>query len=307
MAHHLLIQLSDVHLTRAGELAPGVDPAANLASALALMEDEGLAPDVVLVTGDLANEGDEPSYRDLAAALSASRALMGATILYVPGNHDRRGPFRTVLLGGAPDGGPINQVVWHGGLRLVALDSTVPGEDHGHLDDETIAFLADALADPAPEGSIVVLHHPPQPSPIAAMAALRLANADGLARAIEGTDVRAVVCGHYHHAGASRLGAVPVWTGPATSFVADAAHTGEIRLLRGGAMTRIDVDDEGVVASVIPVGAGRHGVGGRHRRGESAVRPARGAGRPRGYSGSWTTGTTRSSSRSGSTRWSPCA
>ncbi len=70
MAQHLLIQLSDVHLTRSGELAPGVDPAANLASALALLEDEGVAPDVVLLTGDLANEGDESSYRELAAALA---------------------------------------------------------------------------------------------------------------------------------------------------------------------------------------------------------------------------------------------
>ena len=257
MAQHLLIQLSDVHLTRSGELAPGVDPAANLAGALALLEDEAIVPDVVLLTGDLANEGDESCYRELAAALAASRATARATIVYVPGNHDRRGPFRSVLLGEAPDEGPINQVTWHGGLRLVALDSTAPGEDHGRLDAETLDFLAGALAEPAPEGSLVVLHHPPGPSPIAMMAALRLANADDLARAIEGRDVRAVVCGHYHHAGASNLGAVPVWTGPATSFVADAAHSGGIRLLLGGAMTRIDVGDEGVVTSVIPVGPAR--------------------------------------------------
>ncbi len=263
MAQHLLIQLSDVHLTRSGELAPGVDPAANLASALALLEDEGVAPDVVLLTGDLANEGDESSYRELAAALATCRATARATILYVPGNHDRRGPFRSVLLGEAPAEGPINQVAWHGGLRLVALDSTVPGEDHGRLDDETLDFLESALAEPAPEGSLVVLHHPPGPSPIAMMAALRLANADDLARAIEGSDVRAVVCGHYHHAGTSHLGPVPVWTGPATSFVADAASAREFRLLAGGAMTRIDVGDEGVVTSVIPVGPGLRGTGAR--------------------------------------------
>ena len=255
MAHHLLIQLSDVHLTRSGELAPGVDPAANLASALGLLEDEDVAPDVILLSGDLANEGDERSYRDLAAALASSATT--STVVYVPGNHDRRGPFRSVLLGQVPDEGPINQVAWHGGLRLVALDSTVPGGDGGYLDAETIDFLADAIAEPAPEGSIVVLHHPPSPSPIEMMAALRLANADDLGRVIQGTDVRAVLCGHYHHAGASQLGAVPVWTAPATSFVADAARAGDLRILPGGAMTRIDVDDSGVVFSVIPIGPGR--------------------------------------------------
>ncbi len=225
------------------------------------MEDEGIEPDVVLLTGDLANEGDEPSYRDLVAALEASPATARASLVYVPGNHDRRGPFRSVLLGEPPDEGPINQVAWHGGLRVVALDSTVPGEDHGRLDAETLDFLSDALAEPAPEGSLVVMHHPPRPSPIAMMAALRLANADDLARAIEGTDVRAVLCGHYHHAGASHLGPVPVWTGPATSFVADAASAKEFRLLPGGAITRVDVDDDALVTSVIPVGPGRLGVG----------------------------------------------
>ncbi|MHB1905416.1 MAG: metallophosphoesterase [Acidimicrobiales bacterium] len=257
MARHLLIQLSDLHLTRAGALAGGIDPGANLASALSRMEAEGLFPDVVVLTGDLANEGDEASYRDLAAALAASRATASARIVYVPGNHDRRGPFRSVLLGEAPEEGPINQVAWHGGLRLVALDSTVPGEDYGRLDDETLGFLLDALGEPAPEGSIVMLHHPPQLSPVAAMAALRLANGDDLARVIEGTDVRAVICGHYHYAGMGGLGSVPVWAGPATSFAVDAAYAGAIRPVRGGAMTRIDVDDEGVVASVIAIGPGR--------------------------------------------------
>lgn len=261
MARHLLIQLSDLHLTRAGELAAGVDPAVNLASALSLMEAEGLAPDVVVLTGDLANEGDESSYRDLAAALATSRATASARVVYVPGNHDRRGPFRSVLLGEAPDEGPVNQVAWHGGLRLVALDSTVPGEDHGHLDAETLTYLRDALGEPAPEGSLVVLHHPPQPSPVATMAARRLANGDDLARAIEGTDVRAVICGHYHYPGMAQLGPVPVWAGPATSFTIDAAHAGAIRLVRGGAMTRIDVDDDGLVFSVIPIGMGRSVVG----------------------------------------------
>jgi hypothetical protein len=56
---------------------------------------------------------------------------------------------------------------------------------------------------------------------------------------------------------------VPVWTGPATSFVADAASAREFRLLAGGAMTRIDVGDEGVVTSVIPVGPGLRGTGAR--------------------------------------------
>ncbi len=251
MAHHLLIQFSDVHLSVGGELAPGVDPDANLARALVLLEEEGVAPDVVLCTGDLANEGEESSYRAFAAALLASPATAGATIVFVPGNHDRRGSFRTALLGEGPGEGPINQVVWHDGLRIVALDSTVPGADHGHLAPETLAFLTDALRAPAPEGTLVVLHHPPSPSPIAPMAQLRLDNPGDLERAVAGADVRTIICGHYHHAAAGSLGKIPVWMSPSTAFLGDTSVVDEFRLVPGGALTRLDVHESEVVATVV--------------------------------------------------------
>ena len=71
----------------------------------------------------------------LSAILSEAAAGCGASVIYLPGNHDDREAFRRHLLGdaGVP-GTPLNQVHWRDGLRVVALDSTIPGEDGGRLD-----------------------------------------------------------------------------------------------------------------------------------------------------------------------------
>ena len=52
------------------------------------------------------------------------------------------------------------------GLRIVALDTSVPGYHHGELSDEQLAWLADVLATPAPHGTLLALHHPPIPVPM---------------------------------------------------------------------------------------------------------------------------------------------
>jgi 3',5'-cyclic-AMP phosphodiesterase len=253
MAEHLVVQISDVHLTPAGELAPGVRPADNLIAALRLLADARIDPDLLLLTGDLANEGDGPSYDELTTIVGNYRSRSGATVVYLPGNHDHRPTFRKHLLGQSPDKGPVNQVAWHNGLRLVALDSTVPGKGYGLLDDETVLFLCAALSEPAPDGTLIAMHHPPIPSPIEPMSRARLSNPEALARVIAGSDARAILCGHNHHPGTGMLGAVPVWMSPATAYLADVTSTQEFRGVPGSAISRIDVLESTIVATVIPL------------------------------------------------------
>ena len=76
-------------------------------------------------------------------------AALGAVVVYVPGNHDDRPEFRRHLLGRQPDRTPINQIHWIDGLRVVLLDSVVIGQEFGELGEETLAFLRDAVAEPA--------------------------------------------------------------------------------------------------------------------------------------------------------------
>lgn len=258
MTAHLLVQISDVHLPASGTLMPGVRPRDNLVRGLRLLERTGVRADVFLLTGDLADAGDGASYDDLAAILAGAAGPAGASVIYLPGNHDDRATFRRHLLG-ADGAGPVNQTHWRDGLRIIALDSTVPGEDYGLLDDGSVGYLRAELGRPAPAGTVLAMHHPPVRSPIAAATELRLRQAGQLRDAIAGSDVRLILCGHYHHAALGTLGPVPVWVSPATSYLADTSSTGTVQPASGAAFSRIDLTDDGPTVTVLPIPADEPG------------------------------------------------
>jgi 3',5'-cyclic-AMP phosphodiesterase len=279
----LMVQISDLHLTTGGSLPPGVQPWDNLLRGLRLLEVAGIRPDIFLLTGDLADRGEAACYDNLAGIIAGAAAKSGAGIIYVPGNHDDRDTFRRHLLGGAGPapaspapastapggtapggtapgstapggtGGPINQTHWRGGLRIIALDSTVPGEDHGILDDQTLGYLKSELGTAAPDGTVVALHHPPIPSPIRPMAEISLRDPERLRDAIAGSDVRIIVCGHNHHPALGTLGSIPVWVSPASAYLADTASTQVFHGVPGTAFSRIDLSGDGPMVTVIPV------------------------------------------------------
>lgn len=246
---YLLVQISDVHLTTAGTMGPGARTRDNLLRALGAVAAAGLKPDVFLLTGDLADRGEGACYDDLAAIMN--QAAGGADVIYLPGNHDDRAAFRRHLLGGDGDG-PVNQVRRRGGLRVIALDSVIPGQDGGELGEEALGFLRAELAEPAPDGTIVTLHHPPVSSPIQGMSEIMLGNPGPLREAIAGTDVRLVVAGHFHHEAFGMLAAVPVWVGPATAYLLNAASSRAFHDVPGTAVSRIELTPGGPLITTIP-------------------------------------------------------
>jgi 3',5'-cyclic AMP phosphodiesterase CpdA len=256
MASHLLVQISDIHLAASGSLAPGIRPRDNLLRGLRLLETAGIRPGAFLLTGDLADAGEGACYDDLAGIFADIARWTGASVIYVPGNHDDRETFRRHLhggTGGKPGGGPLNQTHWRDGLRIISLDSTVPGESYGALDDDTLGYLRTGIEVAAPDGTIVVLHHPPVASPIQPMSEIALRDPGRLRDVIAGSDVRLILCGHNHHAALGTLGTVPVWVSPATAYRADTTSTGDFRGVPGAAFSRIDLSSGGPIVTLIPV------------------------------------------------------
>jgi Icc protein len=256
MTEHLLIQISDIHLTSEGQLFPGARPRENLLAALELLAETGPAPDLLILTGDLANTGEAACYRDLGEIMDKAAGALGARVVYLPGNHDERSAFRRHLLGPDGDESPINQIHWIDGLRVVSLDSVVVGEEFGELPDETLSFLADAIATPAPDGTVLALHHPPIPSPVQPMARIMLRHPERLAEVVDGTDVRLILCGHNHHEALGVLRGIPVWVSPSTAYRMDVLSRQAVRGLPGCAVSQVDLSDGNPTVSVIPVPLG---------------------------------------------------
>jgi Icc protein len=255
LSDKVIIQISDVHITGDGLLHDHVDSLANLVTILNSIEQAGSPPDLLLFTGDLADKGEPEAYRRFRDTVEPFAQRLSAEVLYVPGNHDSRAPFREYLLDGEPAQDTIDQVLWVDGLRIVALDSTAPPRHHGELEDRQLTWLKDELATPAPRGTILALHHPPIGGPSTFLDILTLRDPGRLAEAIAGTDVLMIVAGHTHHASAGALGGVPVWVATASAYQMDVltAGAGIMQGLAGSAFSRIDVADGSAVATHIPV------------------------------------------------------
>jgi 3',5'-cyclic AMP phosphodiesterase CpdA len=141
------------------------------------------------------------------------------------------------------------------GLRIVALDSTVPGWHHGELSDGQLGWLRDILANPAPHGTILALHHPPIPVPMMRLAEIiELHDQHELAEVVAGSDVRAIVGGHFHFTSYSTFAGVPVSVASATCYTSELAP--DQRLLSGvdghQAFTMLHLYADRVVHSVVP-------------------------------------------------------
>jgi 3',5'-cyclic-AMP phosphodiesterase len=207
----LLVQLSDAHL---GATWGGPDPEARLAAAIDSVRRLPDRPGAVLVTGDLAEHGADAEYelaRDLLERL-------GAPVHVLPGNHDDRASLRRCF-DQPGDAAPVQSAVDLGPLRLVALDTTRPGEDAGELDAARLAWLDEALGAAPARPTLVAMHHPPVLTGVPGWDGIGLTDADRLALAAvvrAHPQVLGLAAGHLHRTIFAGLAGRAVVVAPST-------------------------------------------------------------------------------------------
>jgi 3',5'-cyclic-AMP phosphodiesterase len=194
----LLAQISDLHFLPQGTLAFGrVDVAGCLERAIDHLNALQPRPDAVLITGDLTNDGDAAIW----AALTRALARLDAPLYPLPGNHDDRDLMRAAFahLELFPAQGPLCFAVDLGTVRLIGLDSLIPGDPAGLLGAEQLAWLDARLAEAPQTPALVALHHPPFPTGIEHMDGMMLTDGAALAAVIgRHPQVERVLCGHVH-------------------------------------------------------------------------------------------------------------
>jgi len=256
----VLLHLSDTHLRAQGSrLFDVVDARDRLARALAVIEASGITPHGVVFTGDLVDRGEGEAYSDLRGLVEPFAERLGTRVFWVMGNHDDRAQFRRRLLDepSAADPLPVDRVDELDGLRLVTLDSTVPGFHHGELRDSQLEWLAAVLATPAPLGTILAMHHPPVPSVLPLAGSVELRDQSRLAQALQGSDVRAIIAGHLHYSTFATFAGIPVSVASSTCYAQDlTVPVGGTRPQDGAqAFNMVHIYDATVVHSVVPVDA----------------------------------------------------
>lgn len=256
-ARRVIAHVSDTHVLHGGAPLGGVaDTVTALERAAIQLARLGHRLDAIVVTGDVADLGEPDAYRLVRGALEPLVEATGARLVWVMGNHDERPAFRTELLDEPPSDEPVHHLAMIGGLRVIALDTSVVGYHHGAVDEAALAWLEAVLAEPAPEGTILAMHHAPIATPVALMDVLELRAQSELADVVRGRDVRLILGGHLHYPTNGSFAGIPVSVAGATAYTIDAsAPSHELVGVDGGrSFTLVHLFDDDVVTSVVPIG-----------------------------------------------------
>ncbi len=201
----LIAHISDLHLAGWGRKAYGIAPTAeNLAACVEHINELGTRPDVVLVTGDLANGG-------LLAEIERAASLLDQLnypYYVTPGNHDRRDHLWSVFGGRAcpaRSDGFLNYVVDGYEMRLIGLDSTASGEPGGEICATRAKWLDERLFESEGQPTILFMHHPPLNCGVPETDVDGFRGADILGEVVaRHQNILRILCGHIHlqaHAG----------------------------------------------------------------------------------------------------------
>lgn len=214
----LLAQISDTHVLAAGRKLFGrVDTAACLERAVAHLNALRPRPDIVLVTGDLVDDGSPAAYGNLHRMLAA----LESPFSLLPGNHDDRANLRAAFphLPALPRGGEfLHHVIDGYAPRIIALDTVVPGEDGGTLCPDRLSWLSERLNERLDQPTLIAMHHPPFVTGIEEMDSINCANSAALGEIVaRHPQVERIVCGHVHRPICMRWHGTVVTTAPSTA------------------------------------------------------------------------------------------
>lgn len=194
-----MIQITDTHIKAPGRLAyRKVDTGACLARCVEHINRLDPSPDFVMGTGDLADGGKPEEYRHLRELLSPLKML----VYLLPGNHDDRAALRAefsdhdYLFG---DETFLHFVVEEHPVRVIALDTTIPGEPGGEVCRDRLAWLDARLRTGPEQPTAIFMHHPPFLTGIGHMDVQNCKGGHALGTLLqEHPQVRWMMCGHVH-------------------------------------------------------------------------------------------------------------
>jgi Icc protein len=220
-----VLQISDTHLGAEPNTPVDRDPDAALAASIKPVL--GMAPDLVLLTGDLSDDGSVEALTRLRETVK----VFAAPMLAVAGNHDIVDNVRVVF--GAPGTADV------GAWRVVAVETLIPGHEHGAIDVADLVRRLDAVDD---RPTVIAVHHPPR-SP-STHPWFRLIGAEQMLAELRlRSHVRAVVSGHLHEAFRFQDGDLQLCGAPSSYYAIE--HLGDTYRL---------VDDGVVGTQVLTLG-----------------------------------------------------
>lgn len=151
----VVAQITDIHLfSEAHQQLLGLPTADSFQAVVAQLKALKPRPDLLLLTGDLSQDGKPASYARLQQLL----VPLNIPVYWLPGNHDCLPTMEQALA--HPLVSPKKSFL-AGNWRFLLLNSQVPGCVHGHLSQNNLDWLEQQLYQDPEHPTLVALHHPP--------------------------------------------------------------------------------------------------------------------------------------------------
>ena len=213
----LLCQISDPHIVPNGVLAyDRVDTGRMLEHCVRKILALPRLPDAVVATGDLTDHATVDEYQRLAELLGP----LSMPLYLVVGNHDDRQVLRSVFTHHrhlADENGFVQYVVDDYPVRLVVLDTSVPGEPGGELCEQRLRWLDRTLSESS-RPTIIAQHHPPFATGISKMDRMTLVNPQAEAEVVaRHPQVQCIISGHLHRTIQARFAGTMASVCPSTA------------------------------------------------------------------------------------------
>lgn len=191
----VILHITDTHLyADPGSTLLGLNTLDSLQQVLkTAMESTPRKPDLLLATGDLVHDASAEGYQLFAETVQAT----GLPVYCLPGNHDNPDVMKATL---PPLGISVSENLQLDRWKILLLDSTVPGEEGGHLNEETLSELTEILGNDS-RNTLICLHHQPLPVGSRWIDRIGADNGEALFELVRNEDhVKAVLFGHVHQA-----------------------------------------------------------------------------------------------------------
>jgi Icc protein len=212
-----IVHLADLHLTSSpSKPTHGVNPYSHLAAAVAAIRKQAPAPDLIVLGGDLTEDGEHANYQALLDLFKDLKVPVHTVL----GNHDSLVGFRKTV---QPTRGPDFPGYYSfdlQGVHFAMLYTACTGKEFGRLEEKQLLWLNEDLHRNSQKQVLVFLHHPPFDTGVGWLDKLKLANADGFWEIIPpySRNILGVFAAHLHLQHTCLHRGVVAATCPAVSF-----------------------------------------------------------------------------------------
>jgi len=215
-----VLQITDSHLTaKPGSKLYGVDTAHALKNIVSAVKQLHPSPNVIIATGDLAEDGSKEAYTRLRKLL----AELNIPVYVLPGNHDDLSQMHSSF---NSNGFFCTSNASIADWGFIFVNSQVVGHSHGYVSTTGLNELKKNISDLDGKPILVALHH--TPTHVCPSFGCQLKNARAFTDLLnKSPNIKGVIAGHTHNASEVNAGTHVQFTTPSTFAHASHAHLGE--------------------------------------------------------------------------------